>query len=357
MSNKVALVAGVSGVVGRRLAEALVAAGWQVIGCARRRPAAEDRLAGVDYVELDLKDADACRGAIRQLARVTHLFYAARHEFATGQHEAADVNTLMFSNILDAVEAAGHPLEHVHLVHGTKYYGSTLGRFPTPAREDDPRCLLVNFYYDQEDIAIARAAAGGWHWSASRPHAICDSSLTTPRSLPLLIATYAAICRHLGQPLWFPGTEGNYRAVYQCTDASLLARAIVWMASDPRCADQAFNVSNGDFFRWERLWPVFARYFGLAPGPVRTVKLAELMPHHAPVWRAIVEQHRLAPVPYERMALWSYGDFVLTPDWDMMSDTNKLRRCGFNEFLDTEEMFLRQFDEFRRANVMPRPAA
>jgi nucleoside-diphosphate-sugar epimerase len=304
MANKVALVAGASGVVGSRLAEALQRTGdWQVIGCARRPPAAEARVAGVDYVALDLTDEAACRQAARQLVGVTHLFYAARHEFATGRHEAAHVNTLMFRNILDAIEEAGHPLQHLHMVHGTKYYGSTLGRFPTPAREDDPRCLFGNFYYNQEDIVTARTGSRRWSWSTSRPHGICDSSLATPRSMPLLIATYAAICHHLGQPLWFPGTEGNYRAIYQCTDAGLLARAILWMATDPQCADQAFNVTNGDFIRWERLWPVFAQYFGLELGPVRTVRLAELMPLHAPVWRDVVERHRLEPMPYERMAL------------------------------------------------------
>jgi len=126
-----------------------------------------------------------------------------------------------------------------------------------------------------------------------------------------------AISRELGERFYFPGTPRNYGAIYQCTDACLLARAIVWIASGPRCADQAFNVTNGDFFRWKNLWPVFARYFGIELGPIRTVKLADTMPARAPIWRKIVEKHRLVDTPYERMALWRYGDFIFTPHWDI----------------------------------------
>lgn len=355
--KRVALVTGATGVVGARLVQELAQSGdWQVIGCARALPPAESRVSHVDYVVVDLADAKACMQLASDISGITHLFYAARADFVTGRHEAADINTVMFRNILEAIEQAGHPLQHVHMVHGTKYYGSTEGRYPTPAREDAPRVNLQTFYYEQEDFVMSRSSRR-WTWSATRPHAICDSSLATPRSLPLLIATYAAICRQLGDPLSFPGTPGNYRALYQCTDSGLLARAIAWMSTEPRCADQAFNVTNGDFIRWENLWPVFARNFGMKLGPVKTINLAASMPAKASVWHKVVAQHGLADRPYERMALWPYGDFIFTPDWDMMSSTTKLRQYGFHEFVDTEQMFLSFFDDFRKMNVIPPVAA
>jgi len=357
MGKKVALVAGASGVVGSRVVELLSASSeWKAVACSRRPPPLESHHAGANYVSVDLIDTESCRRLARDLDGVTHLFYAARHEFTTGEHEASARNTLMFRNILDALEETDHPLEHVHMVHGTKYYGSTLGPFQTPARETDPRGLLSNFYYEQEDLVAARSGTRRWSWSISRPHGVCDSSLATPRSMPLLIAAYASICQHLGQPLCFPGTRENYRAIYQCTDARLLAQAIVWMASEPQCADQAFNVTNGDFFRWERLWPAFADYFGLDSGPVRTIRLAEIMPDKGKIWNEVIARHNLAATPFERMALWSYGDFIFTPGWDMMSSTTKLRQYGFHGFADSEEMFFRYFDSFRAASIIP-PAA
>ena len=353
MSKKLGIVAGVTGLVGARLAEALVAAGdWRVLGLSRRVPAT--RVAGVEYVSIDLSDGASVREAARELQGCTHLFYAARYPFVTGQAEDPEANTAMLRSLLDLLEHIHAPLAHVHLVHGTKYYGAHLGRHPTPAREDDPRCLQSNFYYDQEDLVRARGPAGGWSWSVSRPHCVCDTSLATPRSLPLTIATYATISKQLRQPLCFPGTQGNYSALYQCTDAGLLARAILHMATDPRCANDAFNVSNGDIFRWENVWPSIARYFGMEPGPVRTVPLASVMADKAPVWRDVVAAHGLEDRPYETMALWSYGDSVFTPDWDMISSTIRLHQSGFGEIIDTPSMLFGQFDSFRRANVIPK---
>ena len=42
-----------------------------------------------------------------------------------------------------------------------------------------------------------------------------------------------------------------------------LAAAIVWMATEEGCANQVFNVTNGDYYRWENLWPRIADHFGV----------------------------------------------------------------------------------------------
>jgi hypothetical protein len=77
------------------------------------------------------------------------------------------------------------------------------------------------------------------------------------------------------------------------------------------------------------------------------------MPARADVWTAVVAAHGLVKTPFERMALWSYGDFVFTPDWDVMSSTTKLRRHGFPEVVDTQQMFLKFFQRFSRDKILP----
>jgi len=77
------------------------------------------------------------------------------------------------------------------------------------------------------------------------------------------------------------------------------------------------------------------------------------MADKAPVWERIVAKHALQPTPYAEAALWPYGDFVFTPEYDIMSDTLKLRRAGFNECMDTEEMFLRLLTRMREARALP----
>jgi nucleoside-diphosphate-sugar epimerase len=354
MAGGTALISGVTGVVGARIATHLAALGdWRIVGVSRRIPAESERAVGVEYLSLDLTDRAACAKAIGSLNGITHLFNASRYEHTTTQPEPVNINTEMLLNLLDPLEQARHSLRHVHLVQGTKYYGSTVGRFPTPARESDPRSLHNTFYFAQEDIAIERSKSRDWMWSASRPHGICDPSPNIVRSMARLIGVYAAICKELGLPLSFPGTEGNYRAVYQCTEASHLAKAIVWMSTNPNCGNQGFNVTNGDYFRWENLWPRIADNFGMRCGPVVTVKLANAMADKGDVWDRIVARYGLRKIPYDQAAIWSYGDFLFTPTWDMMSSTTKLRQFGFPDVIDTEAMFFSLFDALRVARVIP----
>jgi nucleoside-diphosphate-sugar epimerase len=349
MSRYKALVAGATGVVGRRLAAYLSAQpDWDVIGLSRR---AADR-APFASIAVDLTDARDCTEKLSALSGTTHVLYAARYPHSTAAPEPIDINTAMLRNVVEVV-ASGGALQHVHMVQGSKYYGSTLGPYKTPAAENDPRVAENNFYYEQEDWIDERRRGEQWSWSASRPHAVMDRRTGIARSIAMIIAVYATILREEGSPLFFPGTAGNYGALYQCTDALLLAKAIAWMSAAPRCANQAFNITNGDYFRWMNLWPGFAAYFGMEPGPVRTVRLAACMAGKEELWDRIVKRHGLRAPSYRDAALWSYGDFVFQPEYDIMSDTTKARRYGFHEALATEEMFIALFDHYRRERVIP----
>ncbi len=350
-ARRVALISGATGVVGRRLAEHLAQQPqWRVIGIARHVP---DDAGPIEWMVLDLTDASAVRAAAPGFSPVTHVFHCARYSHATTAAEPIEANLAMLQNLVDATERFSNALEHVHLVQGSKYYGSELGPYKTPAKETDPRVLASNWYYAQEDWLLERARGKRWRRSASRPHGVCDVDLGIVRSMARVLAAYAAISKALGMPLCFPGSDASYRALYQCTDATLLAQAIAWMATEPKCAGEAFNVTNGDYIRWINLWPRFAQYFGMACGPVRTVNLAQAMADKASVWERIVAQHGLVPMPFERTALWPYGDFIFNAGYDIMSDTSKLRRFGFYETVDTGEMFLRLFDHFRRNRIVP----
>jgi len=347
---KTAVIAGVGGVVGRGLADRLTARGdWTVIGLGRRPP----DLPGVQTIAVDLLDAASCRDKLSGLRDATHVFYAGRFDHAAGRPEPVEANLAMLTNTLDAIETVARGLQHVHLVHGTKYYGSHLGAFPTPAREEAPRGLGPVFYYAQHDHIAERQRGRDWTWSVSRPHALLHAVAGVPRNLVSVIAVYAVIMRELGLPLAFPGTPGNYRAIYQCTSVDHLAESLIWMATEPRCANQAYNITNGDYIRWEMLWPAFARYFGMQAGPVRNVRLADAMQDKAGLWQQIVQRYDLRPLPFDQVALWPYADFVMTPDWDIMSDITKCRQAGFQRTVRTEDEFIRLFDVLRAERVLP----
>ena len=351
MAERTALVAGATGAVAKRLIELLVVDNsWAVVGLCRNAPSASSR---VRWISADLGDADRCRRALADHSDITHVFYCARAEHGEGGVESVEKNVAMLRNVLDAVEQTARRLRHVHLVEGGKWYGLHLGRYPTPAHEDDPRHMPPNFYFDQEDLLRTRQEGQAWTWSASRPNVVCDFAPERPRNLVSIIGAYAAICGELGLRFDFPGKPGNFTALTELTDASLLARGMVHMATNPACQNRAFNITNGDLIRWEREWPRIARLFGLEPGMVRTLSLARWMEDKEPVWARIVAKHGLEPRRLQEVALWGFADFVFGQDYDVVSNLNRLRRSGFHEIVDTGEMLLDQLQQYRGARVLP----
>lgn len=350
MAERCALITGATGVVGRYLLAHLAASpDWEIVAVSRRAPDVPGRYR---HVEIDLLDPADCRAKAGELRGVTHVFYSA---FLQDPDPAKHVarNTAMLANLVEAVEGAGALLEHVNLVEGTKWYGSHLGPFRTPAKEWHPRHAGPNFYFDQQDWLESRQRGKGWTWSAVRPHAVCGFSVGSPMNLALALAVYGSLCKHLDRPFSHPGPAANYHALYQLTDSSLLAKAMTWMATEPRCANEAFNITNGDLIRWENLWPRMAEFFGVPVGPQRPFSLRESLGGQEAAWNDLVTKRGLEAHPYASIAGWGFADFVFASTWDIVSDTGKARRYGFCEAVDSEEMLLGLFEQFRRDRVIP----
>jgi hypothetical protein len=146
---------------------------WRVIGASRKAPA--DKTDGeLTYLAADLLDAGGLKLAISPYRDITHLFFTARAAHEETGVEPVTENVAMLRNALDAVETTSSILEHVHIVEGTKWYGMHIGNFKTPARENDPRHMPPNFYYDQQDLITERQKGKQWSWSASRPCFLID---------------------------------------------------------------------------------------------------------------------------------------------------------------------------------------
>jgi nucleoside-diphosphate-sugar epimerase len=219
-------------------------------------------------------------------------------------------------------------------VEGQKWYDVRLRPSRTPTREDDPRHAPPNFYYDQEDLLRERQAKRDWSWSASRPHFVYDFSPERPRNLVSTIGAWAATCVARGSPLDFPGTPGCYSALLEITDATLLARAMAWMASSERARNQAYNVTDGCPFRWQVLWPRLAAHFNLPMGEVRAARLAGGTPPHA-------------------LASWAFADFLWGLEHDNIADTTKIRRHGFHGVIDTQEQILAYLRRYCESGLLP----
>ncbi|MBB95695.1 MAG: NAD-dependent dehydratase [Rhodobacteraceae bacterium] len=349
MSKPHALVAGGLGVIGRNVATHLAdTLGWQVTALSRRSPGFNT---AARYLPVDLLDDKASHQALADAGPFTHVFYAAyqEHDDPTRQ---VDTNLAMLRTCVAAAEAASPDLERVVLYEGAKYYGAHLGAFPTPAHEDDPRVLPPMFYYDQEDWLTAFSKGKPWDPVVLRTDVVCGFALGNPMNLAMVIAVYAAICKELGLPLRFPGSPTCYGKLAQVTDAAQLARGSVWAAGQG-AGHTAYNLTNGDIFRWSHLWNRIAAHLDMDPGEPMPISLTEMMADKAPLWERIKAKHGLVDVPFDKVAAWGFGDFIFNCDWDVICSTTRIRQAGFTDTVDSEEMFLHLIDDFRDRKVIP----
>jgi len=341
------VVAGVGGVIGRHVAIEHARLGHRVVGLSRRVPA--DLPDGVEHRAVDL--SDPAPDALEGVGEVTHLVFAAYVE-AGPPAELVAPNVALLEGALDAVQRAGR-LQHVTLYQGGKAYGAHLGGFKTPAKEDDPRLLAPNFYYAQEDALRERGARDGFAVTMLRPEAVLGYATGNPMNLLMAVAVYGTLCAAVGVPLAFPGSRAAYEALYQSTDAELLARATVWAGRSPHADGQVFNVTNGDQYRWANLWPVLAEDFGVDVGHPLTAPLVDTVSDKEPVWRRLVERHGLRPTPWRDLVQWPFADFIWNSGFDNVSSTVKLRQAGFADCLDSEQRYLELLARLRADRVIP----
>ncbi len=348
--KKVALLAGAQGVIGKNLADYLLTLeDWEVIGLSRRGGDSAGRLTNIAVDLLDRADTEKQLG---HLHTVTHIFYTAYVDKPTWQELVAP-NMAMLQNLMEVMDPVATQLQHVSLMQGYKVYGAHLGTFTTPAKESDAgKHMAADFNMDQQRYLEALQAGKSWSWSAIRPSVVGGTALGNPMNLALLIATYASIAKEMGVPLRFPGKTGAYNKIMEMTDAGLLAKATVWAATTPAAANQAFNITNGDLFRWEAMWPKIGAYFGLEVEAPLPMSLSGVMQEKAGLWKKMQEKYGLL-YDYKDVASWGFGDFVFSWDFDFFADGSKARRLGFHEYVDTTEMFLDIFDELKRNKVIP----
>jgi nucleoside-diphosphate-sugar epimerase len=347
-----AVVVGAQGVIGRYIVEKLASLpDWQVVGLSRRRGMDAPR---VRHISVDLLDQADASAKLSDLADATHVFFAA---FQAGSGPAADyakniaANRDLLVNSVSAIDRASARLERVVLVTGTKYYGSHLGPYETPAREDDPRHAGANYYFDQVDWLTAFQRGKPWSWTELRPQTLCGFAPGTAMSIVPVIAVYAAMRKELGLPLAFPGKA--WSTLYQVTESAHFAEAAYWAATEPRCANQAYNITNGDYFRWRHAWPRIARVFDMRAAEPQPHSLVEFMADKAPLWDAMVKKHGLKPHRFDEIAAWPFGDYVFNCDWDVMSSVTKSRQHGFHAVVDSEAMFERLLARFRAERIVP----
>jgi nucleoside-diphosphate-sugar epimerase len=354
-SGKRALVVGSTGIVGRSLGVMLAREGWTTFGLSR---SGSVELPGVTSIQVDLLDPAALSEAVADVRPS----FAAITAWMRRDTEAENirVNSATVRNLLAALEPA-KSLEHVALMTGLKHY---LGPFEaygkavmaeTPFHEAEPRLDYPNFYYAQEDELFASAARTGFGWSVHRSHTVLGFAVGNAMNMVLTLSVYATLCKELGRPFVFPGSQMQWNALTDVTDADLLSEQMIWAATHPEGRNQAFNTANGDVFRWRWLWPQLADFFGIPwEGFVENPRTLESqMVGMEETWREIAARYKLVEPDLGRLASWWHSDADLGRTIEVLTDMTKSRESGFLGFRSTPASFLAKIKQYRAARILP----
>ncbi|XP_062107579.1 (S)-8-oxocitronellyl enol synthase CYC2-like [Humulus lupulus] len=371
--QSVALVVGVTGIVRNSLAEILPLSDtpggpWKVYGVARRPQPAWNADHPIHYIQCDVTDPDQTRDELSKLNDVTHIFYVTWSSRPT-EVENCDVNGRMLKNVLEAVVPHAPNLQHVCLQTGRKHYVGPfelLGKVrphEPPFHEDLPRLDVPNFYYTQEDILMAEVEKKeGLTWSVHRPGVIFGFSPYSLMNLISGLCVYAAICKHEGKPLKFPGNRAGWDTYWDASDADLIAEHHIWAAVDPNAKNEAFNCSNGDVFKWKHLWKVLADQFDVMYEDfedsdrditgVSRPGLVEMMKDKSQVWDDIVRQNGLVPTKLKDVGCWWFVDFILCYS-GVIDSMNKSKEHGFVGFRNSKTSFISWIDKLKAHKIVP----
>lgn len=174
----------------------------------------------------------------------------------------------------------------------------------------------------------------------------------------------------MGRDLEFPGSETFY-SKFDCFTSSKIHGAFCeWAALEPKAANQAFNIHNGDVESWQNLWPRVARRFGMkvkadqfagSSALAQRTKLTDNPPlavladelglkgKVAPselanrislvkwsqqedvkkAWERLAEREGLQKDAFEK-ATWAFLDFILGRSYEIVVSMSKAREFGWD---------------------------
>ena len=277
-----------------------------------------------------------------------------------GWQEAEQIHTndLMLRNLFEPLEKVAPELRHVTLLQGTKAYGVHVRPLAVPARENRSEMHeQPNFYWNQERYIRGQQQGKDWSWTILRPVLIVGLAMGGAMDLIPPLGVYAAILREQGRPLDYPGGAAR---LSQAVDVDLLARAIAWSGEAKAAQNEAFNVTNGDVFTWENIWPAVADALEMKPGKPAPLSLAKESPNWIEPWDALRRKHDLvSPGLAEFVGLsFQYADYSLRYGQSesgppSIVSTVKINRAGFTEMMDTEDMFRKWFGIAREQRLLP----
>ncbi|KAF3794052.1 Iridoid synthase [Nymphaea thermarum] len=393
----VALILGVTGLVGKEIAAMLKRRGWKVYGVARRNLPSPDCI----FIPCDLLDRKETMDKLSQLQDVTHIFWVTWcSEFSADSQEGCAQNESMIANALDAVLGAAKSPKHFSLQTGTAHYLSVGGHdvrndgdhsdedgetsnvteiiskrattvdgvdYSYYYDEESPRpANPIYFYHTLEEVARKRLS-GKVGWSVHRPGLLMGNSLRTKLNVMGSLCVYGSQAMLGGGLLGRVGRQNGGRAA----DLAATAGRKLQQREDPDRGSEegalvlmdgeAFNVVNGSPFTWKEVWPALAAKFGLAAPAGRgddpffseEFSYVKAMGDKGVVWEEIVQKNGLLRTRMEELANWWFLDSLFRMPFKLLVSREKSDRLGFTSTCNTLTSILYWVDCIKDDKVVP----
>ncbi|KAI0547172.1 hypothetical protein F4679DRAFT_373124 [Xylaria curta] len=375
---KTAFVTGANGISGSAIVEYLcnktTSNEWESIIITSRSPsnlAIKDpriKFIALDFTHDVLSLVEKMKGVCAPVSHAYFCSYLHKDDFT----ESYAANKTLFENFLGALDKIAPKLENVTLQTGGKYYNLHVEPVPSPAREDDPRRYgpFENFYFPQEDRLAEVQRGKAWSWNVIRPEAIIGAN-SQPYGLneALTIAVYFLICRELDITAPMPTNQRYWEGAEDTSYAPLIADLTIFVSTRKSCANEAFNVTNGDYFSWRYMWPRLAASLGAKADSQQKFQkavpregelqldwsLAEWCQDKRKVWEELCDRQGLpgAKATFD-LAGWAVGDFLFQRTWSATLSVNKARQFGWTGHIDSYQSFVNTFEKFRQIGLIPK---
>ncbi|GAB4824523.1 hypothetical protein Ancab_007399 [Ancistrocladus abbreviatus] len=362
--QQVAIIFGVTGLVGRELAKRLLSKSlWKVYGIARKPERFAPQNTNFHIISCDLLDPFDAQKKLSFLEDVTHIFWVTwASQFPLDSRECCEQNRAMLLNALNAILPNAKALKHVSLQTGTKHYVSLRGPLISDAKqvfkEECPRSIgSSNFYHVLEDLLEERLK-GKVGWSIQRPGLLTGLSDRTWFNFMGCLCVYGSICRHLNLPFVFGGTRECWEEPYiDISDARLVAEQHIWASTNGKISSpdgQAFNAINGRDFTWKELWPAIGSKFGLKQCIFSPDLLySNVMADKGSIWGEIVAENVLLETEMEDLANWAFFDILFRCPLRLLASREKVDRLGFTYRYTALDSISYWIDTMRDQKVIP----
>lgn len=365
-TKNVAVIFGVTGLVGKELASRLLSKGsWKVYGISRRADITFIQNSKYHFISCDLLQPSETRKKLSFLQDVTHIFWITwASQFPLDSTECCEQNKAMMSNALNAILPRAKALKHFSLQTGVKHYISLRGPFDIKEiryyNEECPRLSTENnFYYTLEDLLKERLG-GKVAWSVHRPGLILGSSQRALYNFMGSLCVYGTICKHLNLPFVFGGTRECWEEMcIDGSDARLVAEQQIWAATNDALFStdgHAFNAINGPRFTWKEIWREIGMKFGArVPSDMfsEDFMFSKAMADKGGVWKEIVAKEGLVETEMGDLSNWEFLDHLFRCPAKMLATRDKADRLGLTAMYETVDSVLYWIDDMRKDKLIP----